>query len=161
MTLRALGAPRRGETLLSLEAVAQTDGHSLVVVALAPYGPSLFRLRQTGRELSVEGVASRELGPVPLWVADALHRIYWIRPPSGSPPESSASWEREGEVVRDQRRDGRLYREFSRSGAAADSEAVSVEYPAAGGPPVIEIHNPRCGYDATVVTLEQSAGEDR
>jgi hypothetical protein len=144
-----------GGTSSSLEAVARRSGGALVIVGLAPYGPTLFTLRQQGRTLSVEGAASRELGLLPLWVADALHRVYWIRPPA----ESGADWEREGERIRQRSEAGRLLREFAPSGAAPDSPRVSIQYPAAGGNGVIEIHNPRCGYDARLVTVE-GAGPD-
>jgi len=135
----------------SLEIVARRSGDALVIVGLAPYGPTLFTLRQQDRALVVQGAASRELGPLPLWVADALHRVYWIRPPPGL---AAAAWQREGERIRQRSEAGQLRREFAPAGAAADSPPVSIQYPAAGGEPVIEIHNPRCGYDARLVTLE-------
>lgn len=140
-----------GETPVHLETVARSTDDGLVVVGLAPYGLRLFTLRQRGRAFSVEGAAGRDPGPVPLWVADALHRIYWIQPPPGLAVDC---WERAGERVSERRGRGGLRREFASVGAAPDSRPVSIRYPGRTGPRVIEIHNPHCGYAARVVTLE-------
>ena len=89
------------------------------------------------------------------WTADALHRLYWIAPPSDLAPNGRRRWERAGESVTQWREDGRVHREFSRDGSS--SARVSIDYPPDGGSEADAgalIRNPWCGYEARVVTLE-------
>lgn len=160
LSLRARVRIAAHDDELRLEVVVQRTPQGLVAVALAPYGPRLFAVHQTGRELRVEGPATDELGPLPLWVMDALHRAWWIAPPEAAGNDDVTRWDRDDEQVTDRRAAGRLLRrEFSRwSGLALPgSSPISIDYPPASGKGMaagVRIHNPWCGYDAVLVPLE-------
>jgi hypothetical protein len=75
-----------GRREIGLEVIALETGGDLVVAGFTPYGMRLFTVRQAGRAISVETAAARDVGPLPFFVMDALHRIYFAGA-SGVPPE--------------------------------------------------------------------------
>ncbi len=123
------------DRLIRFEAVAGMMAGELVVVAIAPYGVRLFTVRQRERDISVETHSTRKLEHVAMWVMDALHRIYWVRP----------RWDTEKDVPHDS----------SVNGDNARALRVTIDpYVAADdGQPTVRIRNPVCGYDAVVVNL--------
>jgi len=141
-----------------LEAVASLESGELVVIGLGPFGMRLFMIRQPDGAPRVEERASPRLGPPPLWVFDALYRIFWIRAPGGS---ASPGWEHGGERVAEGYQDGRRWRRFARPGGGG--EGVVIEYPGeaeSGGGASITIRNPWCGYEGRVVALEGPGAVD-
>jgi hypothetical protein len=143
---------------IPLEVIARSQSEDLVIVGLAPYGLRLFELTQRGESLSVESAVSSEMHRLALFVADALHRVHWIRPRG-----PSAVWLRSGERINDTRAKGERHREFEREHGPPGSAPVTIRYAAAYGPGAqkIEIDNPWCGYRAVVVILDampESAG---
>ena len=147
-----------GESASGLEAVASFESGELVVIGLGPFGMRLFVIRQPNGAPHVEERASSRLGPPPLWVFDALHRIFWIRAPGGS---ASNGWEHGGERVAEGRQGGRRWRRFARPGRGG--EGVVIEYPGeaeSGSRASITIRNPWCGYEGRVVALEGPGAVD-
>jgi len=140
---------------VAVEAVARSGPDGLALAGIAPYGASLFALRQSGRDVSVESAATREQRYLAYFTLDALDRAYWIEAPAGG---VDASWTRAGERVSDTTRDGVRRRVFSRSDADPPGhgdrpDAVTIEYPReAGGS--LRIHNPWCGYEAIIVSID-------
>lgn len=153
---------------IRLEVVARGTGDELVVVGVAGYGVRLFVVSQHGRAFSVEA-SSSALERVALWVLDALHRAYWVRPPpSAEPGELGSRWVQGAERVTESRRGGTRRREFALDGAAPDSARVTIDYPGDAGDGDgheaeadrtvgrAEIENPWCGYTAVVAPLATS-----
>jgi hypothetical protein len=141
---------------VALEAVAESSQQGLALVGIAPYGASLFALRQRGQDVSLESAASRKHRYLAYFTLDALHRIYWIEPPGGQGLAAPERWSWGAEVVSHRAAQdaagGARRRVFARG-----HEAVAIEYPGAAGGG-IHIENPWCGYRAVVVTLD--AGPD-
>jgi hypothetical protein len=77
LDLRARMRIAAGSREIGLEVVGRESGGDLVVVGFTPYGVRLFTVRQEEREVSVEAAASRGVGPLPFFVMDALHRLYF------------------------------------------------------------------------------------
>jgi hypothetical protein len=92
--LRARMRVSAGRREIGLEVVARETGGDLVVVGFTPYGVRLFTVRQEGREVSVEAAASRDVGPLPFFVMDALHRLYFAG--ASSAPSDGVSIEYPG-----------------------------------------------------------------
>ncbi len=125
LDLRARMRVSAGRREIGLEVVARETGGDLVVVGFTAYGMRLFTVRQQGREVSVEAAAWRDVGPLPFFVMDALHRLYFAG--ASSAPSDGVSIE---------------YPEVGRAAASSDAPAA------------VAIRNSRCGYEAVVVTLE-------
>ncbi len=164
-SLRARMRLRVGDEELRLELIAQSRDDELVVVGLAHYGVRLFAIHQRGIEVAVEGASSRELEQLALWVMDALHRVYWIRPPLGPECESEDdSWRWAEERVSQAREGGKLIREFALPDSDSATGRVTIEYPDpdAGEPaPRVAIRNPWCGYEAVIVPLQTPSNRAR
>ena len=101
--LRARMRVFAGNREIGLEVIARETGGDLVVVGFTPYGVRLFTVRQEGREVSVEAAAARDVGPLPFFVMDALHRLYFAG--ASSAPSDGVSIE---------------YPEVSRAASSAD-----------------------------------------
>jgi hypothetical protein len=155
------------EQSVALEAVARARPDGLAVVGIAPYGATVFGLRQRGDDIVVETAATRDQRYLAHFTLDALHRIYWIEAPEGA---GDSTWARAGEQISETRENGARRRTFTR-GKAADTptggrpDGVTIEYPGKAGDG-IHISNPWCGYEAVVVTVDAaprppaSAGSD-
>jgi hypothetical protein len=135
------------------EVVARRVAEKLVVVGIAQYGVRLFAVHQRGREIAVEWALSREFAQLARWTLDALHRAIWIATPSdpGTGPVVNWSWENEG--VTESIDGGQRRREFVRPDA---SDPVVIRYlsPSAEAGDRVEIQNPWCGYEATLVVVD-------
>lgn len=135
------------------EVVARRVPEELVVVGIAQYGVRLFAVHQRGREITVEGAPSRDFAHLARWTLDALHRAIWISTPSdpGAGPVVNWSWENEG--VTESIDAGQRRREFVHPDA---SDPVVIRYlsPPAEAGDRVEIQNPWCGYEATLVVVD-------
>jgi hypothetical protein len=143
------------------EAASFRDGDAWVLVGFTPFNTRLFTLRQEGIDTTVEGgTLAQRFGIDPRQLQDAFHRAVFVRPPRAAPAGPRIAWSRGREDVRDTWRAGSLaMRVFAPSSGAPDRDAarISIEYiamPPAGASSSWTIHNPSCGYHATVVTLE-------
>jgi hypothetical protein len=153
----------RGEEVATEIVVERRDGE-LIVVGLAQYGTRLFTVRQrdVGSEVEtrVRDASSRELEQVALWVMDALHRVYWIHPPTDLREDGHESFERAGERVVSTREEGTLRREIALEDPAAGR--VTIEYPDAAAGPLakrVAIRNPWCGYEAVMVLISTPSSD--
>jgi hypothetical protein len=153
LVLRARMKLTAGDQSVRLETVAQSVDDGLVVVGISNYGVRLFAVEQSGRELSIETVDSRNLEVIARWVMDALHRIYWIQPPAGDAGGSRREWSWAEETVIESRTPSGRRREFVRGSGDSASARVTIDYPDEAGSGV-EIRNPACGYEARVIALD-------
>jgi len=143
------------EQSVALEAVARARPDGLALVGIAPYGATVFALRQRGDDVDVESAATRDQRYLAHFALDALHRIYWIEAPEAG---RDSTWTRADEQISETRENGVRRRVFTRgraggAGARSRPDGVTIEYPgeAGGG---IRIENPWCGYEAVVVTVD-------
>ena len=107
----------------------------------------MFAVRQRGRSIAVEDATTREHAHLARFAMDALHRSVWIYPPSATGSEPVLSWAWEDEQGTEAGASGQRLREFSRLDA---STRVRVQYHARS----VEIRNPWCGYQATLVLVD-------
>jgi len=156
--LRAQIEIRSRDQRAGFDVVARANGGELIVIGLSPHGTRLFTVRQRGRAFVVEPTASPMLEHVALWVVDALHRSHWIAPGTAVPGETM----RESDPSPGATGDGRRRRVFDRPDAAPAVAGVAIDYlpPSTSRPAFrIEIQNAWCGYDASIVILEEGAPE--
>lgn len=156
--LRAQVEIRSHQQKVGLDVIARASGDELIVVGLSPQGTRLFTVRQRGQQFDVEPTSTPMLGHVALWIVDALHRSHWIESPG--PDRGDAAWDpdRAGEILRESSGDDGRLREFIRPPPAPAVAGVTINYPrktATGGTGRIEIRNDWCGYDATIVILDE------
>ncbi len=135
------------------EVVARRVPEELVVVGIAQYGVRLFAVHQRGREIAVEGAFSREFEHLERWTLDALHRAIWISRPSDPGAGPVVNWSWENESVTESIDGGQRRREFVHPDA---SDPVVIRYlsPPAEAGDRVEIQNPWCGYEATLVVVD-------
>jgi hypothetical protein len=156
--LRAQIEIRSRNQSAGFDVVARASGGELIVIGLSPHGTRLFTVRQRGRAFEVEPTSSPMLEQVALWVVDALYRSHWITPGMSVPGETM----REPDPSPGAPDDGRRRREFDRPDASPAVAGVTIDYlpPSTSRPTFrIEIQNRWCGYDASVVILEEGAPE--
>ena len=136
---------RTRDTSLSHQIALERQAEVLVLVGFTPFGTRAFTVRQTAGEFEVDDFVGSRMGVDPLWIADALHRMWFVvgsREPSGA---TTGPWTWGGEVVRERLAEGQIprIREFD-----AGAEIVRVVYE---GPTSAEIDHPGCGYYIRVV----------
>ncbi|MEM9194748.1 MAG: DUF3261 domain-containing protein [Myxococcota bacterium] len=153
---------RHPEDENSFRAAVQKIGDEIIVLALGPHGGRGFALRQVGRDVTFENFLPVELPFPPEYILFDVHRS-WFQPtaaPDGG--EGTASFERDGERIRERWEDGRLLeRTFERADGAPDG-TIAVRFPEgleptaphrSRPPDLIELDNGWFGYQASVRTL--------
>lgn len=160
--LRAQGTMRvtGGEIATTLSFAVEQVDETLTLVGFTPFGTRAFAIRQVGTELRVDDFVGRRMGFEPVWLADALHRAYFIVPPADTGETAGGRrWQWGGEEIAERLGpDGapRL-RTFSHAGAGS-TEVVAVEYSrSADAGTGVEVDNPWCGYHARLL-LERDDG---
>ena len=164
---------------VQLEAIARRADDDLVIVGLAHHGRSLFTLVQRDREFTLEAAQPGGARILAFWVADALHRAFWIQPPedtgkTGRTGETRGTggadgetrWEWHTEEVHETTAGAARQRSFTRrdSRNSPGREDVTIEYAAATPEDApangtrVEIHNPWCGYESVVVARQERLG---
>ena len=149
--LRAQGTIGIGDdaSRTTLGFAVERAGDALTLVGFTPFGTRAFAIRQVGSELHVDDFVGRRMGVEPIWLADALHRAYFVLPPADAEQTATGRrWRRAGEeITQHSGSDGApRTRRFARA-EAGSTDVVTVEYarpPGAG----VEIDNPWCGYHA-------------
>jgi len=164
-TLRVRMQLTIGDETIHLEIVTESRPDELVVVGLAGFGVRLFAVHQHGTEMIVEDASTFELRQVAVWVMDALHRAYWIKPPQGAP---KTNWNWASEEVHETTIEDRTRREFdlpalTRQSTRSDDMTPRVTIDYAGlqtgpGPSgtmgMVSIRNPWCGYEARIAPVQ-------
>lgn len=143
---------------VGFDIVARAHQDQLIVVGLSPTGARLFAVRQIDRDFQVEPTPSPMLRHVALWVVDALYRSHWIEPASAVQADTVRDTEWAGETLRESRSGDRRRREFIRTDPAPAVVGVTINYsppPATDRSGRIEIQNEWCGYDASIVILDE------
>lgn len=143
---------------VGFDIVARANQDQLIVVGLAPTGARQFAVRQIDRDFQVEPTPSPMLRYVALWVMDALHRSHWIEPAIAVQGDTVRDSKWAGETLRESRSGDRRRREFIRTHPAPAVVGVTINYSppsAADRSGRIEIQNEWCGYDASIVILDE------
>jgi hypothetical protein len=156
--LRAQVEIRSHQQKVGFDVIARSSGDELIVIGLSPHGTRLFTVHQRGQEFEVEPTSSSMLRHVALWIMDALHRSHWIESPSASPSDEVLDSDRAGEILRESTLGAGRRREFLRPPPAPAVAGVTIHYAppsAQGGTGLIEIRNEWCGYDASIVILDE------
>jgi hypothetical protein len=159
---RGQGALRVAQTTLGF--AVERDGDTLTIVGFTPFGTRAFAIRQKGTSLKVDDFVGERMGVEPLWLADALHRAFFIAEPNGAqvvrdsvdpagPQARRWSW-RDATVTDYFKPNGRrVARQFNR-GEIDSAEVAIIRYTDAEGTGA-EVYNPWCGYHGRIVLREQ------
>lgn len=136
---------RARETSLSHRIALERQAEVLVLVGFTPFGTRAFTVRQTGGEFEVDDFVGSRMGVDPLWIADALHRTWFVAAPPEPSGAATGRWTWGDEVVREHPAEGGVprTREFD-----AGAEIVRVVY---DGPTSAEVDHPGCGYHVRLV----------
>ena len=140
----------------SFEAVLQSDGDTLVLLALTPMGTKAFSLTQEGTQVEYTPYVDERLPFPPRYVLIDVHRTFFLGFPQSPRADGRHKVRLGAETIHEEWRDGRLQRRSFRR-RCGPKGTIEVRY--VGGmaidqpPPVVNFRNEWFGYELTIETL--------
>ncbi len=154
-------AAKYGERTARFDAVLQKRGDELLLLGLTPFGSRAFTLKQTGLDVSFESYVPQDLPFPPRYILFDVQRVFFgaslVR--SAAPPaDGEHQTARDGEVVTEEWRGGRLERRRFRRVSGQPPGEIVIDYEGGmppGGPPPAHIAfvNGWYGYRLDITTL--------
>jgi len=150
---------RYGDRSLRFDAVLQKRGNELTLLGLTPLGSRAFVIRQTGADVSFESFVPQTFPFPPRYILVDVHRVFfaWVREDDTPSVDGVVEAVREGEIVTERWRGGRLLRRTFRRVDGNPQGEIIVDYdpgmPRYGEPPAhVTFTNGWYGYRLEIVT---------
>ncbi len=152
------------------QAVLQKRGDELTLLGLTPFGSRAFVIRQVGLEVTFQSYVPQSLPFPPEYILFDVQRVFFASggatgaadAADGAAPDGEREVARDGEVMREQWRGGRLLRRTFRRADGRPAGAITVDYEGGmgrdGAPPArVTFDHGWYGYRLEITTQSHQA----
>ena len=148
-----------GDRAARFQAVMQKRGDELTLLGLTPFGSRAFVIRQVGLDVTFESFVPQSLPFPPKYILFDVQRVFFAsgEVADGGAPDGERETARDGELVHEQWRGGRLFRRSFRRVDGRPAGTITVDYDgglAPDGPPPAHVtfDNGWYGYRLDITT---------